>query len=165
VDATDSALSHGLADVRAAAGQLAVVAGTRTSDLQTRSRLVGDRLTGDRRRPPVTDVHEPFVGKRQERMPDGSRFQPLELGEIGHRRQGVTWGQLPGADRCPYAIRGLLPFGPPVGRVGPQVRDVAMLSEGLASAPEVAASYQASVEGYPGSGRGPCGPGGSRERA
>jgi hypothetical protein len=49
-----------------------------------------DRFACDRRRPPVADAHEPFVGERQERVPDRSRFQPLEPGEVGHGRQGVT---------------------------------------------------------------------------
>src|SRR6266487_3818132 len=90
VDAADGALGHGLADVRAAAGQRAVVARTRAGDLAARTRLVGGRLARDRRRSPVADVHEPFFGQHQERMPDSSPFQPLKPGELGPRREGVT---------------------------------------------------------------------------
>ena len=54
------------------------------------TRLIRGRLACDRRRPPVADVHEPFCGERQERVPDGAGFQPLEAGEVGYRRQGVT---------------------------------------------------------------------------
>ena len=39
----------------------------------------------------------------------------------------------------PHPIGGLLPFEPPVRRVRPQVRDVAVLGEGLAGAGEVRA--------------------------
>jgi hypothetical protein len=74
VDAVDGALRHGLADVRAAAGQLAVVARTRASDLQARTGLVSGRLACDRRRPPVADVHKPFFGERQECVPYGAEW-------------------------------------------------------------------------------------------
>ena len=110
------------------------------------TRLVSGRFACDRRRPAVADVHKPFFGEREEHVPYGAGFQPLESGEVGHRRQRVTWGQLPGADRCPHTIRGLLPFDPAVGRVGPEVRDVAVLGEGLAGAREVAASHQPGVQ-------------------
>jgi hypothetical protein len=76
-------------------------------------------LADDRGGCPMADADEAVLGKRYERVPDSSRFQPLEPGEVGHRRQGVTRGQLPRADRCPHTIRGLLPFEPGVGRVGP----------------------------------------------
>jgi len=91
---------------------------TRAGDLAVRTRLVSGRLACDRRRPPVADIHEPFFGEHQEREPASSRFQALKLGEVGHRRQRVARGQLPGADRCPHAIRGLLPFDPGVGPLG-----------------------------------------------
>ncbi len=51
VDAADGALGYGLADMRAAAGQLAVMASTRTSDREARPGLVRGRLACDRRRP------------------------------------------------------------------------------------------------------------------
>jgi hypothetical protein len=95
---------------------------------------------------PLTDLNDAVLGQRDKRVPDSSRFQPLDPGEVGHRRQGVAWGQLPGADRCPHTIRGLLPFEPGVGRVGPQVWYVAMLGERLAGARQVPASHQAGVE-------------------
>ena len=43
-------------------------------------------------------------------------------------------------------VSGLLPLGPRVGRVGPQVRDVAVLGERLAGAREIAASHQPGVQ-------------------
>ncbi len=64
MDAADGALGHGLADVRAAAGQLAVVARTRAGDLEAFTMLVSGRSACDRRRPPVADVHKPFFGER-----------------------------------------------------------------------------------------------------
>ena len=67
----------------------------------------------------MADVDETVLGKRYERVPDSSRFQPLEPGEVGYRWQGVTRGQFPRADRYPHTIRGLLPFEAGVGRVGP----------------------------------------------
>jgi hypothetical protein len=67
-------LAMGLADVRAAAGQRAVVASTRAGDLAACTRLVSGRLGCDRRRPPVADMHQPFVSEREERVPDGAGF-------------------------------------------------------------------------------------------
>jgi hypothetical protein len=53
-------------------------------------RLVSGRFACDRRRPPVADVHQPFVGEREERVPYGAGFEALEPGEVGHRQQRVT---------------------------------------------------------------------------
>ena len=74
--------------MRAAAGQPAVVARARASDLRACSRLVSGWLGCDRRGPPVADVHQSFGSEREERVPDGSWFQPLQPGEIGHRQVG-----------------------------------------------------------------------------
>src|SRR5690349_23363880 len=79
----DGALGHGLADMRAAARQPAVVASTRASDLAACTRLVNSWFACDRRRPPVADVHQPFVGERHERVPYGAGFQSLELVQFG----------------------------------------------------------------------------------
>lgn len=128
--------------MRAAAGQPAVVASTRASDLGACGRLVSGRFASDRGRPPVTDVHQPFVGERQERVPHGAGFQSLELVQFGNRWESVTGCELARADRCPQSVSGLLPRGARVGRVGPEVRDVAVLGERLAAAREVAASHQ-----------------------
>ena len=62
----------------------AVVARTRASDRLACIRLASGWFACDRRRPPVADVHEPFFGECEERVPYGARFQPLELGEVGH---------------------------------------------------------------------------------
>ncbi|HMD26818.1 MAG TPA: hypothetical protein VKH61_22175, partial [Streptosporangiaceae bacterium] len=140
------AIGHGLADVRAPAGQRAIVAATRASDLQACTGLVSGRFTGDRRRPPVADVHEPFFGERKIRVPHGPGFQALELVQFGNRWESIAGSELQGPDRCPQSVSGLLPFGPRVGRVGPQVRDVTVLGEGLAGAREVAASHQPGVQ-------------------
>jgi Arc/MetJ-type ribon-helix-helix transcriptional regulator len=48
-------------------------------------------------------------------------------------------------DRRPQLVSGLLPPGPRVGWVEPQVRDVAVLGDQLAGAREVAASHRPSV--------------------
>jgi hypothetical protein len=105
------------------------VPGTRTGDLQACTKLVGGRSAGDRRRPAVADVHQPFVGERQERVPYGAGFQPLQLVQFGNRWESVTGSELRRADRCPQFVSGLLPRGSRVGWVGPEVRDVAVLGE------------------------------------
>jgi hypothetical protein len=122
VDAADGALGHALADMRAAAGQRAVVARARASDLEAWTRVVSGRLACDRRRPPVADVHQPFVGERSERAPYGAGFQPLEPGELGHRRPAP----IRAADRP----------------VGLEVGNFAVLDEWLAGARELAASHK-----------------------
>jgi hypothetical protein len=76
----------------------------------------------------------------------GDRFQPLEPGELGHRRERITGGELPARNGFPEPAGRLLPLHPPVRRVGPQVGDVAMLGERLAGARQVAALLQARVE-------------------
>jgi hypothetical protein len=73
-------------------------------------------------------------------------FSPWSLARSG-TDAGCRPGSAARADRCPHAIRGLLPFEPPVRRVGAQVRDVAVLGEGLAGAGQVAASHQPGVQG------------------
>jgi hypothetical protein len=138
----DGALGHGLADMRAAARQPAVVASTRASDLAACTRLVNSWFACDRRRPPVADVHQPFVGERHERVPYGAGFQSLELVQFGNRWESVTGYELARSDRCPQLVSGLLPRGSRIGRVGPEVRDVAVLGELLAGGREVAAPHQ-----------------------
>jgi hypothetical protein len=76
------------------------------------ARLVSGRFACDRRRPPVADMHQPFVGERNIRMPYGAGFQPLELVQFGNRWEGVTGSEFRRPDRRPQFVSGLLPFGP-----------------------------------------------------
>ena len=64
----------------------------------------------------------------------------------GNRRESVTGSEFRRPDRRPQFVSGLLPLGPGVGRVGPEVRDVAVLGGWLAGACEVAASHQPGVQ-------------------
>jgi len=67
-------------------------------------------------------------------VPYGAGFDPLELVQFGNRWESVTGCELRRLDRCPQFVSGLLPRGSRVGRVGPEVRDVAVLGEWLAGA-------------------------------
>jgi hypothetical protein len=75
--------------MRVAAGQLAVVTKTRASRLEARTRLVGGQFAYDRRCPPVADVHEPFFGERQERVPYGAGCRHVLVEQLGHGDGGI----------------------------------------------------------------------------
>jgi hypothetical protein len=94
----------------------------------------------------VADDHQPFRLEDQKRVTDGTRFQSLKAGKLGHRRQRIARDERAASDRLPELAGRLLPLHPTVRRVGPQVGDVAMLSERLAGARQVAALLQARVE-------------------
>jgi hypothetical protein len=94
----------------------------------------------------MADDQQSFRRKDQERMADGALFQSLEPGELGRRRELVAWDERAAGDGIPERAGRLLPVHPPVGRVGSQVGDVAVLGERLAGAREVAALPQARVE-------------------
>jgi len=59
----------------------------------------------------VADVHKPFFGQRQERVPYGAGFDPLELVQFGNRWESVTGSELRRPDRCPQFVSGLPPRG------------------------------------------------------
>jgi hypothetical protein len=81
VDDADGAFGHGLADVRLAFGQFAVVAVLRPGKPQPSAGLgVTLGLACDGRCPSVPDAHEPGLGQSVKHVPDGARFQSLELG-------------------------------------------------------------------------------------
>jgi hypothetical protein len=94
----------------------------------------------------MAENQQTFRLEDQERVPNGARFQPLEAGKLGHRRQRVAGDERAASDSLPEPVGRLLPVRLTVRRVGPQVGDVAMLSERLASAHQVAAFLQARVE-------------------
>ena len=64
----------------------------------------------------MTDVHQPFVSEREERVPYGAGFQSLELVQFGNRWESITGCELARPDRRPQFVSGLLPCGAPVGR-------------------------------------------------
>ena len=79
----------------------------------------------------MADVHKPFFGQRQERVPYGAGFDPLELVQFGNRWESVTGSELRRPDRCPQFVSDLLPRGSRVGRVGPEIRDVRSIASGI----------------------------------
>ena len=85
VDGVDGAPGHRLAGVRAAAGQLAVVAWPRPGRPVPGGGVADlGRVPCDLRSPAMADDQQPFVREHEERVPDGAWFQPLEPGELGH---------------------------------------------------------------------------------
>jgi hypothetical protein len=64
----------------------------------------------------VADVDKSFVGEREERVPYGAGFQPLELVQFGNGRESVTGSEVGGPDRGPELVSGLLPSRNTCGR-------------------------------------------------
>jgi hypothetical protein len=81
VDVADGPFGHWLANVRLASGQFAVVAVLRPGKPQWPAGPgVTLGLACDGRGPSVPNVHESGLGQLDKRVPDGARFQSLELG-------------------------------------------------------------------------------------
>ena len=49
----------------------------------------------------MADVHKPLLDERQERVPYGAGFDPLELVQFGNRWESVTGSERRRPDRCP----------------------------------------------------------------
>lgn len=95
---------------------------------------------------PRRDLADRYRAEHQERVTDGALLQPLEPGELGHRRELVAGGERATGDCLPEPAGRLFPFHLSVRLVRPQVGNVAVLSERLAGAREVAPLLQACVE-------------------
>ena len=110
MDTADRAGLHRVADVRAAPGSAAVVAGAGPPPAQAR---ITAGLSGDDRGAAVPHDDQAVCGERLQGMPDDAGADALQGTHLGDRRQLVARGEDAGPDGLGQRRRDLLP-----GRAG-----------------------------------------------
>ncbi len=133
----------GVADVRAAPGPLAVVAGTGTS--ADRARITAG-LSGDDRVAAVPHQDQAVGGQRFESCPDDAGTDALRGAQFDDRWQLITGGEVAGLDGLGEHIGDLLGGRAAVASFKHQGRDVAVLGERPAGAGQVTAALQPGVQ-------------------
>ena len=132
-----------MADVRAAPGALAVVAGTGTS--ADRARITAG-LSGDDRVAAVPHEDQAVGGQRFESCPDDAGSDALRGAQFGDRWQLIAGARRPDWMASASIIGDLLRGRAAVAGVDHQRRDVAVLGERPAGAGQVAAALQPRVQ-------------------